>query len=239
MKKIVEICLVGSLLASSLVANQIIVTDQGKNDGNGGNAIYIDVKYADNNNNAVENPSFYTFPYNLNTQDNFKITGFQRADIGEYRLQIIHKCIEKKVYNEILILSAFNEGGEVEKQIPFTACEAENDDDSRFRTNNPYANNEDETVTITPTDISPFGEYVVTVKGKTEKNYDFITLTHMNPLVGMPYELVKSSGRIDEEIIVSTPVDLINPIKPIIQVNFKSDYSVTDEGVEVIVSARK
>jgi len=223
MKKIIKICLLGSLLANVLVANEINVIDQGKNDGNGGNAIYIDVEYVDDYYNPIANPAFQFIPYDLNREDNFKVTGFMRLGVGKYRLFIQHKCFEQKVYNETLSFTILDEG--LTKDIPFTACEGDRFS-SIFATDFPYANNENKTDIISPENISPSGKYTVTVSGNTEKGYDFVTISHLHRDDGTETEIAKLSGVFNEIYLVETSSDYA----PVIGVNFTSDGSVVPVG---------
>lgn len=147
---------------------------------------------------------------------------------GKYVLKVRHnkKCEEKIVYNETIVLSAkkptdTRENNAISIPVKFDCRDKVSP--YHFETEHPYKNNTNVTKVLPP--LCPAGAMCIkavqfaNITGKTEKNYDKITISQNGTVLGT------FSGEINEKI----PLDSYASTK----ITFRSDSSVTDKGVVV------
>jgi len=164
----------------------------------------------------------------MNPTSKMSMYAMDVSDNGNYVLHVRHnkKCEEKKVYNETIVLSAkkpidTKENNAISIPVKFD-CK-DNVSPYHFETEHPYKNNTNVTKVLPP--LCPTGKACIksiqfaNITGKTEKNYDKITISQKGKLLGT------FSGQINEKV----PLDSYAPTK----ITFKSDSSVTDKGVVV------
>jgi len=227
MKKIIQAGLLVSGLASSLVASQatdLIRHGEVKVSQKGD----IELNFI----SPYENPIINIESLHDNIKGNFSIS-LVDAEQDKYKITLKHKGNVQSCNNKIMLEDETlrlhispNESSTqfADATIIYKPCyEDGNTNKYHFETAHPYKNNTNITKTLPP--LCPSGRMCPQViqyayiKGETEKNYDFITISQDGK------ELGKFSGKIDKSIPISSnlPTD----------VTFTSDYSITKSGITV------
>ena len=164
----------------------------------------------------------------MNPTSKMSMYAMDVSDNGKYVLHIRHnkKCEEKIVYNETVILSAKKPISTYAKNsisIPVEFDCRDKVSPRDFETEHPYKNNTNVTKVLPA--LCSLGKACVksiqyaNITGKTEKNYDTITISQRGKLLGT------YSGQINAKVPLNSYATTV--------ITFKSDSSVTDKGVVV------
>ena len=185
---------------------------------------YVALKIEDDNGNPITNANIDMLPHSRISINSIHLSNI---DKGEYVLLLRQnrRCEHKILYNNQIIFdvntqdSTHNEPTSI--QVKFDC--RDNVPERAFETEHPYKNNTNVTKVLPA--LCSLGKACVksiqyaNITGKTEKNYDTITISQRGKLLGT------YSGQINAIV----PLDSYAPTK----ITFKSDSSVTDKGVVV------
>ena len=172
----------------------------------------------------------------LSVDEGAKIDGVGVVSSGTYIFNILRTAgCNKSANSEVKgVFSTTIKGKKV--KVPYSICK---EDRTHFETAHPYKNNEKQEKVLSVKADKGFDLYLITIKGETEANYDFITFTDMSGKVlearvrdyvtnKRETQKLKFSGKVNKRFYLNGPRSGLE-----VKVHFTSDGSVTKEGVKI------